>query len=90
MTFRSCSITTMWLNTKLFLLLLLWLCATLPISLGVSFRIYGVIISTDDLSGNGPVGSIRYESWIRTAQTALLMGEDDSYAESSLLLIASD
>jgi hypothetical protein len=89
-TFHSCSATTMWLDVKVFLLLLLWLCATLPTSLGVFFRIHGVRVSTDDPSGNGPVGSIRYESSIRTARAALLTGEDDVYVQSSLETIASD
>jgi hypothetical protein len=89
-TFHSCSATTMWVNAKIFLLLLLWLCATLSSSLGVSFRIYGVIIFTDNLSGNGPVGSIWYKSWIRTAQATLLVGENDFYVASSLETISSD
>jgi hypothetical protein len=63
----------MWFNAKIFFLLLLWLCAALPASLGVSFHIHGVIVSMDDPSGNGPVSSIQYESWIWTAQAA---GED--------------
>jgi hypothetical protein len=80
----------MWLDKKIFLLLLAWLCAMIPASLGVSFRLHGVLVSTDDLSENGPVGSIQYESWIRTARAALLTGEDDSYVDSFLETIVAD
>jgi hypothetical protein len=48
------------------------------------------MVSTNDPSGNGPVGSIRYESWIQTARAALLVGKDDSYSDSALEMIASD